>query len=117
MSNHEPNVLTLIANRTKPTRFAPQKWENFRSDYITGLGSLRELARKHGLKLGTVEARCRREHWTMLRRQREENALKGLIGSPVCSSGRRSRRECGMVDQAGPTASGRNALSLRPRLA
>ena len=79
----EGKAFARHSDRPSPARLPPKKWETVRADYVGGLGSLRELARQHGLKLSTVEARCRREHWTVLRREREENALKGLVGSPV----------------------------------
>lgn len=61
----------------------PRLWETVRGEYVGGRGSLVELARSHGLRLSTIEGRSRREGWVRLRRQREEAALKELVGSPV----------------------------------
>jgi hypothetical protein len=65
-------------------RTTPQQWEMVRGAYVRGEGSLRQLAARHGLSLSTTEARCRRQDWVALRHQREENAMKGVVGeTPV----------------------------------
>jgi len=52
-------------------------WQAAREDYISGGGSLRAMAEKHGLGLPTVEKRARREGWHRLRSERDEALRTG----------------------------------------
>ena len=69
------------ATESQRPRATPQKWEDVRRSYIEGEGSLRQLARRHGLSLSTVEARCRREDWVRLRQKRQDAALEKVVGT------------------------------------
>ena len=69
--------------RPKPVQHPPRLWETVRNEYVAGDGSLVKLAQRHGLRLSTIEGRCRREGWVGLRRQREGTALQELVGSRV----------------------------------
>src|SRR5437016_3745520 len=64
----------------KQTRLPEQRWEQARDAYVRGEGSLRVLAKRFTVSLATTEARSRREGWVKLRRQREQGALKQLVG-------------------------------------
>lgn len=70
---HDPS------KRPKPVFHPPVVWEAIRADYIRGLGSLRSLAAKHGLRLSAVESRSRREEWVQLRSERADDALDSLV--------------------------------------
>jgi hypothetical protein len=61
----------------------PKVWESVRSDYVSGEGSLRTLADRHGLKVSSVEKKCRAENWTALRQRRAEGVLARLIPPDV----------------------------------
>jgi hypothetical protein len=56
-----------------------ETWIAVREDYIRGRGSLSTVARKHGLKRGSVEKRARKEDWTGLRREFEARQLEKII--------------------------------------
>ena len=75
---------TKQREQPKLTRLPEQRWEQARDAYVRGEGSLRSLAERFNVSLATMEARCRREGWVKLRHQREQGALKQLVGeAPV----------------------------------
>lgn len=59
-----------------------ETWTQMREDYIRGRGSLRTLAKRHGLNLGSVEKRARKDKWTALRSEYEAAQLAKLIPTP-----------------------------------
>ena len=59
-----------------------ETWLRCKTDYITGRGSLREVAARHGVGKGSVEKRARSEEWTRLRRDFESAQLAKLIPLP-----------------------------------
>lgn len=65
---------------TRP-RATLQRWEQIRQSYVLGEGSLVQLAARHGVNLSTMEARCRREGWCALRKQRQDAALERTVGA------------------------------------
>lgn len=67
------------ALRPKPVFRPPADWEYIRDLFIVGEGSTRALAKAHGVKLSTLQARCRREGWVQLRAERAETALDEVI--------------------------------------
>lgn len=54
-------------------------WLKCRADYVVGKGSLRILAVKHGLNLGSVEKHARKENWRALRSEFEAAQLAKLL--------------------------------------
>src|SRR5437588_11904148 len=58
---------------------APKTWTEIRDCYIRGEGSLRALADRFELNVGTVERRASKEGWADLRRRRESAALATLV--------------------------------------
>lgn len=56
-----------------------ETWLRCKTDYITGKGSLREVAARHGIAKSSVEKRARQEQWTRLRREFEKNQLEKLL--------------------------------------
>jgi hypothetical protein len=54
-------------------------WLRCKTDYITGKGSLREVAGRHGVAKSSIEKRARNEEWTRLRREFEAAQLAKLI--------------------------------------
>jgi len=67
-------------NDNQHERATPRAWEQIRADYISGEGSLRQLAMRHDLPLSTVEARSKREGWFNLREKRQKAALQSMVG-------------------------------------
>jgi hypothetical protein len=61
------------------TIIAPRTWELVKLGYIAGEGSLRTLARRHGLSRSSVEHRAGLERWTTLRKQRQDAELAKLV--------------------------------------
>src|SRR5437588_5475001 len=80
---------TKQPEQPKLTRLPEQRWEQARDAYVRGEGSLRALAERFSVSLATMEARCRRECWVNLRRQREHGALKQLVGETPASVAQR----------------------------
>jgi hypothetical protein len=73
--------MPLIHNpalRPKPIFHPPAVWLNIQSEFIRGEGSTRTLAAKHGVKLSTLQARCKREEWVDLREMRAQDVLDDL---------------------------------------
>ena len=58
-------------------------WLAAKTDYITGKGSLREVAARHGVAKGSVEKKARIEGWTRLRREFESAQLAKLFPPPA----------------------------------
>jgi hypothetical protein len=56
-----------------------ETWLRCKTDYLTGKGSLREVASRHGLKKASVEKCAKRESWTKLRREFEKHQLEKLL--------------------------------------
>ena len=56
-----------------------ETWLRCKMDYITGKGSLREVAARHGVAKSSVEKRARQEEWTRLRREFEAAQLAKLL--------------------------------------
>jgi hypothetical protein len=54
-------------------------WLRCKTDYITGKGSLREVAARHGIAKSSVEKKARNEDWTRLRREFEKFQLEKLL--------------------------------------
>jgi hypothetical protein len=54
-------------------------WLRCKTDYITGKGSLREVAARHGVAKSSVEKKARNEEWTKLRCEFETVQLAKLI--------------------------------------
>lgn len=54
-------------------------WLRCKTDYLTGKGSLRELAGCHGVAKSSVEKKARQEQWTRLRKEFEAAQLAKLI--------------------------------------
>src|SRR5262245_19014144 len=57
-------------------------WQEARSDYISGGGSVRAIAAGHGLRVATVEKRARRERWAKLRHERDDALRSGATPAP-----------------------------------
>src|SRR5437660_8240675 len=69
----EPNNGQLpLAKRTIRSRISPERWEQIKVAYVSGIG-LREIARKMNIPEGTVLSRAKREGWT-----REIQSAKAL---------------------------------------
>ena len=66
------------ALRPKATFLPPAIWERIQHEFILGLGSTRTLAAKHGVRLSTLQGRCKREEWVELRDMRAQDALIDL---------------------------------------
>ncbi|HEY5298630.1 MAG TPA: hypothetical protein VIK59_11985 [Verrucomicrobiae bacterium] len=70
-------------------------WLRCKTDYLTGKGSLREVAARHGVAKSSVEKKARQEQWTRLRREFEKCQLEKLLPpmlpspplAPVASDG------------------------------
>ena len=70
-------------------------WLRCKTDYLTGKGSLREVATRHGVAKSSVEKKARNEEWTRLRREFEAAQLAKLLPpapptlppAPVASDG------------------------------
>ena len=58
---------------------APKTWLEVRDAYVRGEGSLRILADRFGLNVGTVERHAARENWSELRQRRDAAALATLV--------------------------------------
>jgi hypothetical protein len=56
-----------------------ETWLRCKMDYITGKGSLREVAARHGIAKSSVEKKARTEEWTRLRREFEKCQLEKLL--------------------------------------
>jgi hypothetical protein len=56
-----------------------ETWLRCKTDYISGKGSLREMAGRHGVAKSSVEKRARQEEWTRLRREFEAAQLAKLL--------------------------------------
>jgi hypothetical protein len=54
-------------------------WLRCKTDYLTGKGSLREVAARHGVAKSSVEKKARNEGWTRLRREFEAAQLAKLL--------------------------------------
>ena len=67
------------SNRPKQVFHPPAVWERIQHEFILGLASTRALAKKHGVRLSTLQARCKRESWVELRAERAGSALDDLI--------------------------------------
>ena len=57
-------------------------WLRCKTDYLTGKGSLREVAGRHGVAKSSVEKKARNEGWTQLRDEFEAAQLAKLIPPP-----------------------------------
>jgi hypothetical protein len=57
-------------------------WLRCKTDYITGKGSLREVAARHGVAKSSVEKKALNEKWTRLRDEFEAAQLAKLIPPP-----------------------------------
>lgn len=57
-------------------------WLRCKTDYLTGKGSLREVAGRHGVAKSSVEKKARNEGWTQLRCEFEAAQLAKLIPPP-----------------------------------
>jgi hypothetical protein len=67
------------ALRPKPVFLAPATWERIQHEFILGQGSTRSLAARHGVRLSTLQARCKRQGWVELRDMRAQEALDDLV--------------------------------------
>ena len=56
-----------------------ETWTACRADYITGKGSLREVAARHGVAKSSVEKKALTEEWTRLRQEFEATQLAKLF--------------------------------------
>jgi hypothetical protein len=56
-------------------------WLRCKTDYLTGKGSLRDVAGRHGVAKSSVEKKARNEGWTRLRHEFEAAQLAKLIPS------------------------------------
>ena len=56
-----------------------ETWLRCKTDYITGKGSLREVAARHSVAQSSVEKKALNEEWTRLRREFEAVQLAKLI--------------------------------------
>jgi hypothetical protein len=56
-----------------------EKWLLCKTDYLTGNGSLREVAARHGIAKSSVEKKARNEEWTRLRCEFEKCQLEKLL--------------------------------------
>lgn len=56
-----------------------ETWMRCKTDYITGKGSLREVAARHGIAKSSVEKKARNEEWTRLRREFEKCQLEKML--------------------------------------
>jgi len=56
-----------------------ETWLRCKTDYLTGKGSLREVAARHGVAKSSVEKKARIEGWTRLRREFEAAQLAKFI--------------------------------------
>jgi hypothetical protein len=54
-------------------------WLRCKTDYLTGKGSLREVAARHSVAKSSIEKRARQEEWTRLRREFEAAQLAKLL--------------------------------------
>ncbi len=54
-------------------------WLRCKTDYLTGTGSLRAVAARHGVAQSSIEKRARKEEWTRLRREFEKRQLEKLL--------------------------------------
>ena len=54
-------------------------WLRCKTDYLTGKGSLREVAARHGVAKSSVEKKARNEGWMRLRREFEAAQLAKLL--------------------------------------
>ncbi len=54
-------------------------WLRCKTDYLTGTGSLRAVAARHGVAQSSIEKRARKEQWTRLRREFEKRQLEKLL--------------------------------------
>ena len=54
-------------------------WLRCKTDYLTGTGSLRVVAARHGVAQSSIEKRARKEEWTRLRREFEKCQLEKLL--------------------------------------
>jgi hypothetical protein len=59
-----------------------ETWLRCKTDYITGKGSLRDVAARHGVAKGSVEKKALKEGWTELRSEFEAAQLAKLIPPP-----------------------------------
>lgn len=59
-----------------------ETWLRCKTAYITGTGSLRDVAARHGVAKGSVEKHARKENWTGLRCEFEAAQLAKLIPPP-----------------------------------
>jgi hypothetical protein len=60
-------------------------WLHCKTDYLTGKGSLREVAGRHGVAKSSVEKKARNEGWTRLRKEFEAAQLAKLFPSALPS--------------------------------
>jgi hypothetical protein len=56
-----------------------ETWLRCKTDYLTGKGSLREVAGRHGIAKSSVEKKARNEEWTRLRREFETRQLEKVM--------------------------------------
>jgi hypothetical protein len=56
-----------------------ETWLRCKTDYLTGTGSLRAVAARHGVAQSSIEKRARKEEWTRLRREFEKRQLEKLL--------------------------------------
>ena len=59
----------------------PQKpdWETIRAEYVTGTGSLRQLAKKYGVGVSAIGMRAKREHWTKTKEACEQKVFEKVV--------------------------------------
>ena len=56
-----------MAAEQKPKKARRPNWTKIQTEYVTGRISQRDLAKKHGVPLRTLQDRCRAENWVALR--------------------------------------------------